>query len=85
MTQTIQPETALQDAHKKVQIGSYYAHYRDLASPYKVLNIALMEANLEPAVVYQKENLIWVRPLSSWLEMVNHNGKMVPRFQKIDK
>lgn len=80
----------LDAAHKKIQVGSLYAHYRDPQNPYKVINLAIIEATQEPAVVYQKEygsdglrSVTWIRPLASWLEMVSFNGVMVPRFRKI--
>ena len=80
----------LEQAAQLVEIGSYYAHYRDPSGHYKVKDIAILEATQEPAVIYQKEfgstdlkSVTWIRPLSSWLEKVDHNGALVPRFQKV--
>ena len=81
----------LEQARKEVVVGDLYAHYRDLKNPYRVIDLAILEATQEPSVLYRKENassalssIVWVRPLSSWLEKVNFEGTMTPRFQKIN-
>ena len=76
----------LKQAQEKVRTGEKYAHYRSPEKPYVVLSVALLEATEEPCVVYQAlvgDQLIWVRPLHSFLEQVESSGKMVARFQKI--
>jgi hypothetical protein len=76
------------DAQKRVQVGAAYVHYRNPQKIYKVLNLALLEANEEVGVVYQAQydaKLVWVRPLSSWLSTVEYNGAQVPRFNKVSK
>lgn len=35
------------------------------------------------SLVYTAGKRFWIRPLSMFLENVEHNGKQVPRFQKI--
>ncbi len=74
----------LEDAKKLVEVGGTYVHYRSPDKPYKVLAVALLEATEEPSVVYQAlhNSVVWVRALDSWLSMVSHEGRMVPRFQK---
>lgn len=75
------------DAQMHVQVGAAYVHYRNPQKVYKVLNLALLEANEEVSVVYEAQydsHLIWVRPLSSWLSTVEHNGAEVPRFRAYD-
>jgi len=73
-------------ASKQVTVGAQYMHYKQLA--YTVLQVALIEANNEPCVVYRAEygeHAIWVRPLSSWLEQVRlKDGTVVPRFSRIE-
>lgn len=75
----------LTEAHKHVEVGSLYAHYRSLDKLYKVLAIGLLEATEEPNVVYQAlhNSVVWVRALDSWLLEVIHEGQVVPRFQKV--
>lgn len=74
-------------ANQKVQPGDRYYHYRNLNQLYKVLAIAIDEESNKPCVVYQAQygdNLIWVRALSVWCELVDHHGKNIPRFIKQD-
>ena len=71
----------LADAARKVSVGARYRHYKQLT--YKVVSLALGEEDLEPCVVYQAEygdRLTWTRPLSSWLEQIEVDGKKVDRF-----
>lgn len=74
----------IEEAKKLVEVGGMYVHYRSPDKPYKVLAVALLEASEEPCVVYQAlhNSVVWVRALDSWLSMVSHEGRMVPRFQK---
>ena len=78
----------LEKAHKSVKVGAVYAHYRDPRSRYKVVGLAVIEATQEPGVLYQKEtgsddlkSMVWVRPISSWLDKVKVDGNLVPRFR----
>lgn len=79
----------VEKAHEQVEVGAYYAHYRDLKSGYKVIGIATLEASQEAAIIYQKEgedgisSMVWIRALSSWLEEVDVENAKVPRFQKM--
>ena len=80
----VQLTERLEAAAAEVQVGAIYEHYKKL--PYKVLHIALREEDNAPVVVYQAEygsRAIWVRPLTSWLETVELDGKTVPRFKKL--
>lgn len=73
----------LAEARRQVTVGARYMHYKQ--SLYKVLAIALREADNEPCVVYQAEygdRLTWIRPVASWMEMVEVDTKTVPRFIK---
>jgi|SRR3989344_96848 len=67
-----------------------YRHYK--GNFYEVLGIARHSETLEELVVYKAlyesvygKNAIWVRPKKMFLENVNFNGKLVPRFQYIGK
>jgi hypothetical protein len=59
-----------------------YRHFK--GNEYKVLHIAKHSETLEDMVVYQAlygDFGIWVRPASMWNETVEHNGKLVKRFE----
>lgn len=63
-----------------------YRHFKGYE--YEVLAIAKNSETLEDTVVYRAlygENELWVRPLHMWTETVEHNGKILPRFEYIGK
>jgi hypothetical protein len=71
-------------AKAKIKVGARYMHYKQLS--YIVVTIALLEATNEPCVVYQAEydtHITFVRPVASWIEQVEWQGKVVPRFAEI--
>ena len=62
-----------------------YKHYK--GNLYELLHIANHSETLEKMVVYKAlygEGEAWVRPLSMWDELVEVNGKKVPRFEYTD-
>lgn len=74
----------LAKAGELVKVGEVYAHFKNPKNSYKVLELAILEATDEVCVIYQArydEKLIFVRPLSSWLETSEWEGKKVARFQ----
>jgi hypothetical protein len=76
----------LVEATKRVTVGAQYRHYKNKL--YKVLGFAILEATNEVGVIYQAQyghNLIFIRPLTAWLEEVEWRGDTVKRFTKIDK
>ena len=68
-----------------MQLGKY-RHYKGI--PVKVIGIALHTETLEELVVYEKledykgykKGSLWVRPKKMFEEMVEVNGKKIPRF-----
>lgn len=73
----------LQQSAKSIQVGDIYYHSKKPDKSYKVLNLAITEANDEICVIYQAQfgsNLIFVRLLESWLSKVEWNGKTEKRF-----
>jgi hypothetical protein len=77
----------VQDADRQVTVGARYAHYKS-ADQYTVLEVALLEETDEPVVVYRAEygeHIVFVRPLSVWLETVEWEGKQVPRFAQLTR
>ena len=72
-------------------IGGLYRHYKN--KDYKVIATAWHTETLEELVVYQAlydaggvfgKNAIWVRPKKMFLEEIEYNGQMVPRFRYVD-
>lgn len=71
-----------------LKIGKY-RHYKN--KEYEVLGVAKHSETLEDLVVYRAlykgdfpEGQLWVRPKAMFLETVEIDGKMVPRFKFIE-
>jgi hypothetical protein len=76
----------LQNAAESVEVDSNYAHYKNPQQTYKVLHLATTEWDDSICVIYQAQydkDLIFVRPLSSWLDKVEWQNKIVDRFSKV--
>ena len=74
----------LADAGTQIEVSATYKHYK--GSLYKVTSLAILEATNEVAVVYQAQygtGVMFVRPVSSWLEPATVDGQTVERFSKI--
>ena len=62
-----------------------YRHYK--GNEYEVIAIAKHSETLEEMVVYRAlygNHDFWVRPLVMFLESVEVEGKLVPRFERIN-
>ena len=67
-----------------VQPGRY-RHFK--GGEYEVLAVAQHSETREPMVVYRplyNDSGWWVRPLVMFLETVQHEGQIVPRFARLD-
>lgn len=65
--------------------GEKYQHYK--GNVYMILCIAKIEADMTDAVVYQdvlEPDKIWVRPLKLFMEEIDIQGSVVPRFKYIE-
>lgn len=63
-----------------VRAGQRWKHFKT-NNTYDVITTGIIEASLEPAVVYAgKDGVVWVRPLSIFLGRVKHGETLVPRF-----
>lgn len=70
----------------EIKAGQLYRHYK--GKTYTVLALARNSDTLEDEVVYQGEysdpefgeNPVWTRPLKEFIEVVEIEGKMIPRF-----
>lgn len=68
-----------------------YRHYRN-RKLYEILAVGRHTENMEPVVVYKGlytcdtfgPNPIWIRPVSMFMETVDHEGTQVPRFEFIE-
>lgn len=68
-----------------------YRHYK--GNLYEVIGIALDSETREEMVVYRAlygskdfgKDVVWVRPLSSFLENIEINGKQLPRYKFVGK
>lgn len=87
-------ETELRERLKGApRMYTYWIHYK--GTLYVVLRSALIERDLSPCVIYaraasaqeqdsQLPPVPFIRPLCEWAELVEHEGKMVPRFRPLD-
>ena len=76
----------IEEAKSKVTIGAKYRHYKSPNKIYEVIGLGFLESNDELCVIYQAqygERLTFLRPLTVWLEQVEWDGKIVPRFTKL--
>lgn len=69
-----------------IKLGKYQ-HYK--GGKYQIIGLAKHSETFEDMVVYEalydnKLSKIWVRPLASFLEEVEVDGKIVPRFKYLD-
>lgn len=84
--ETSELSVLLKQAKSKIAVGAIYAHYKNPDLLYKVTQIAVLEANDEPCVIYQAQygpRFSFVRPVSSWLDKVEWQGQTVPRFTRV--
>jgi len=76
----------IEEAKTKVTVGAKYRHYKSRDKVYEIIGLGFLEANDELCVIYQAqygERLTFLRPLTIWLEQVEWEGAMAPRFMKI--
>lgn len=70
---------------RKIVIGGHYKHFK--GGEYVVLNVAKDHETCEEQAVYMQihdKPLVWVRPLSMFLEDVDDHGNVKPRFALLD-
>lgn len=63
-----------------------YRHFK--GGEYEVLGVARHSEGLEDMVVYRplsNDTGLWVRPLSMFLETVEHGGQRQPRFAPLEE
>lgn len=63
-----------------------YKHFK--GNLYELLCVAKHSETLDDMVVYKAlygDGDTWVRPASMWNEQIEHDGKMVKRFQLVEE
>jgi hypothetical protein len=76
----------LAEAAERVPTGGKYRHYKQPHQYYIVTGHVIMESDDTAGIVYRAEygeRITFVRPLASWLEKVEYDGKAVSRFQRV--
>jgi cyclomaltodextrinase len=71
------------EAAAKLSLGTY-EHYK--GNRYEVLGVGRHTETLEELVIYRSlygTNDLWLRPLTFFLETVDWEGKVLPRFKLI--
>ena len=61
-----------------------YRHYK--GGEYEVIGVVRHSESLEPMVLYRpigSDSDTWVRPYEMFLESVEHEGRIRPRFERI--
>ena len=67
-----------------VEIGAKYRHFK--GREYEVIAVAKDSENLKPMVVYRAlygEGQVWVRPMDMFEEIIERDGVVYRRFEKI--
>ncbi|WP_182991556.1 MULTISPECIES: DUF1653 domain-containing protein [unclassified Massilia] len=60
-----------------------YRHYK--GGLYELVCEATLEADLTPMIIYRAhDGSIWARPRAVFFELVEVDGKQVPRFAQVD-
>lgn len=76
----------LEKAAIKVHVGGLYYHCKNPKLNYKVLRLAITEADDTVCVIYEAQygdRLVFVRSLDSWLDEVTWENKTTKRFTAI--
>lgn len=75
------PESELLALLDRCPPPGLYRHFR--GGVYTVITAALAESDHTPLVIYRPVGgyVTWARPLASWNEEVEHEGRRVPRFR----
>ena len=63
-----------------------YRHYK--GGRYEVVGVVRHSESLEPMVLYRplyNESGMWVRPHAMFLEQVEHDGLLQPRFALVER
>ena len=77
----------IEKAAEKIHLGDIYYHYKSPDDFYLIEHIGFLENSDEVCIIYRAlygDEIVWIRPLSNFLEKVRNNkGKKVHRFSKV--
>lgn len=76
-------EISLSKQAQDLQLG-IYIHYKN--REYEVLGVGINSETLEEYVIYKAlygKGLTWLRPLKMFLETIEIEGKVIPRFKHV--
>lgn len=79
--------TELTRSKDLVTVGAWYSHYKHPKDLYLVTGFTFLESTDEIAVLYtpkRRRELCFARPLSSWLEKIEQDGRVVSRFSLVE-
>ena len=72
----------------QIKPGAHLRHYK--GGLYNVVGTCLIEATLKPGVLYKpqqgdKQDVIWMRPMSEFQDMIKTADGSIPRFVLISE
>lgn len=72
------------DVYDRPQNGQIFQHYK--GGKYEIVATGFLEDTEAPCVVYRSllKNITWVRTAKNFLENIEHDGKIMPRFTSIE-
>jgi len=74
----------VEQSRRRIPAGSFFKHYK--GNTYRVLNVAIAEDTGKPLVVYESHlGEIYARPVTEWEELLDTNGRLITRFQKLPR
>lgn len=75
----------LDRASEQIGIGSLYTHYKQQEHTYEVKGLSIVESDESVVVRYKALyglEIEFVRPFDEFIEQVEHQGELVPRFRR---
>ena len=71
------------DGFNRPKDGQIFQHYK--GGKYEIIATGFLEDSEAPCVVYRSllKDIVWVRTAKNFLENVEHNGTVRPRFKPI--
>jgi hypothetical protein len=79
--------TELEKLKQEIPVGTLFHHYKHTDKIYRIVLHGFWEATGEPAIVYQRidgDKSTWIRTAKVFLENVEWDGKIVPRFSRVE-
>ncbi len=72
------------DGFNRPKSGQMFEHYK--GGTYEIVATGFLEDSETPCVVYRSilKNIVWVRTAKNFLEHLEYNGKLQPRFRPVE-